>query len=305
MTTRVLTDWDKLTDAYGAYLMLEKGLSDNTRESYIDDVNKLKKYVGKEPELLRDITLDSLHNLVAELHDLGIAPSSQARIISGLKSFFRFLIIEGYIEENPTILLETPRMGRHLPEILTVNEIDQMISCIDMSAPEGQRNRAIMETLYGCGLRVSELVNLDMAHVFLDEQYIIVRGKGGKERMVPMSEVAVRELRLYLEERADLDIKPGEEGYLFLNRRGRHLTRVMIFYIIKKLCELAGIRKTISPHSLRHSFATHLLEGGANLRAIQQMLGHESIATTEIYLHMDRRLLRQEILLHHPRNMRG
>ncbi len=302
--TRTITDWGKLTDEYAAYLMLEKGLSDNTRESYLDDLNKLKGYVGNDPKLLNDVSLDSLHNLVAELHDLGIAPSSQARIISGIKSFFRFLLLEGYIEENPSILLETPRMGRHLPEVLTVDEIDEMISCIDMSAAEGQRNRAIMETLYGCGLRVSELVNLEMANVFLDEQYIIVRGKGDKERMVPMSEVSINEIKLYLEDRALLDIKPGEENYLFLNRRGRHLTRVMIFYIIKKLCELAGIRKTISPHTMRHSFATHLLEGGANLRAIQQMLGHESIATTEIYLHMDRRLLRQEILLHHPRNMR-
>lgn len=194
--------------------MLEKGLSDNTRESYLDDVNKLKGYIGGDVRLLRDVSLDSLHNLIAELHDLGIAPSSQARIISGIKSFFRFLLLEGYIEENPSILLETPRMGRHLPEVLTVNEIDEMISCIDMSSPEGQRNRAIMETLYGCGLRVSELVNLEMAHVFLDEQYIIVRGKGGKERMVPMSEVSVNEINLYLEDRARLDIKPGlYQGY--------------------------------------------------------------------------------------------
>lgn len=206
------------------------------------------------------------------------------------------------MEINPTALLEAPRIGRRLPEVLSIEEIDAMIAAIDMSAAEGQRNRAIIETLYGCGLRVSELTGLELSKVFLDEEYIVVKGKGGKERLVPMSPAAVAEIRCYLEDRSRLDIKPGEDHILFLNRRGRRLTRVMIFYIIKRLAEQAGIRKEISPHTLRHSFATHLLEGGANLRAIQQMLGHESISTTEIYIHIDRSRLREEILRYHPRN---
>ena len=299
---RSIDDIGKTLDSYHAYMLLEKGLSSNTLASYNDDVMKYLSYIADRRITLRETSPEILHAFLADLHDLGIAPATQARIISGLKSFFKFMKMEGYIDENPTLLLQAPRLGRHLPDVLSTDEIDEMISCINMSSPEGQRNRAIIETLYGSGLRVSELVNLDLAHVYLDEQYLIVRGKGSKERMVPMSEIAVNEIKAYLPDRAQLDIKPGEENILFLNRRGKRLTRVMIFYIIKNLCELAGIRKTISPHSLRHSFASHLLEGGANLRAIQQMLGHESISTTEIYLHIDRHLLRQEILLHHPRN---
>lgn len=300
--TRGINDIGKVLDSYHGYMLLEKGLSDNTLASYNNDVMKYLGYIADRNITLRETSPEILHSFLADLHDIGISPATQARIISGLKSFFKFLKMENYIEENPTLLLQAPRLGRHLPDVLSIEEIDEMISCINMSSAEGQRNRAIIETLYGSGLRVSELVNLDMAHVYLDEQYLIVRGKGSKERMVPMSEIAVREIRAYLPERATLDIKPGEENILFLNRRGKRLTRVMIFYIIKNLCELAGVRKTISPHSLRHSFASHLLEGGANLRAIQQMLGHESISTTEIYLHIDRHLLRQEILMHHPRN---
>ncbi len=300
--TRGINDIGKVLDSYHGYMLLEKGLSSNTLVSYNNDVMKYLGYIADRNITLRETSPEILHSFLADLHDIGISPATQARIISGLKSFFKFLKMENYIEENPTLLLQAPRLGRHLPDVLSIEEIDEMISCINMSSPEGQRNRAIIETLYGSGLRVSELVNLDMAHVYLDEQYLIVRGKGSKERMVPMSEIAVREIRAYLPDRARLDIKPGEENILFLNRRGKRLTRVMIFYIIKNLCELAGVRKTISPHSLRHSFASHLLEGGANLRAIQQMLGHESISTTEIYLHIDRHLLRQEILLHHPRN---
>ena len=299
---RSIDDIGKTLDSYHAYMLLEKGLSSNTLASYNDDVMKYLSYIADRRITLRETSPEILHSFLADLHDLGIAPATQARIISGLKSFFKFMKMEGYIDENPTLLLQAPRLGRHLPDVLSTDEIDEMISCINMSSPEGQRNRAIIETLYGSGLRVSELVNLDLAHVYLDEQYLIVRGKGSKERMVPMSEIAVNEIKAYLPDRAQLDIKPGEENILFLNRRGKRLTRVMIFYIIKNLCELAGIRKTISPHSLCHSFASHLLEGGANLRAIQQMLGHESISTTEIYLHIDRHLLRQEILLHHPRN---
>ena len=287
---------------YSAHLLLERGLSENTRQSYLNDVEHLLRYLNDNNLGLKDVTLDTLHNFIAELHDLGISPRSQARIISGIKSFFRFLKLENRIDSNPTLLLESPRVGRKLPEVLSIEEIDEMISCIDLSANEGQRNRAIIETLYGCGLRVSELVNLEINKIFLDEEYIVITGKGNKERVVPISPVAIHEIELYLNDRQHLDIKPGEENILFLNRRGRRLTRVMIFYIIKNLAQLAGIRKEISPHTLRHSFATHLLEGGANLRAIQQMLGHESISTTEIYIHIDRTRLREEILSFHPRN---
>ena len=287
---------------YSAYLLLERGLSENTRESYLNDVAKLMRYIKENNLTIKDVTLDTLHNFIAELHDLGISSRSQARIISGLKSFFRFLKLENHINTNPTLLLESPRIGRKLPEVLSIEDIDKMISCIDLSTNEGQRNRAIIETLYSCGLRVSELVNLEINKIFLEEEYVVIKGKGNKERIVPISPVAIHEIKLYLNDRQYLDIKPGEENILFLNRRGRRLTRVMIFYIIKQLAELAGIRKEISPHTLRHSFATHLLEGGANLRAIQQMLGHESIATTEIYIHIDRTRLRDEILTYHPRN---
>ncbi len=300
---RAINDISAILDDYEGYMLLEKGLSDNTVVSYRADIDKLLRFLADKKMMLRDTDAATLHEFLATLHDLGIAPASQARLISGLKSFFRYLKTEDYITDNPALLIDAPHTGRHLPEVLSVEEIDRMIACIDLSTPEGQRNRAIMETLYSCGLRVSELVNLSLSNLFLEEQYVIVRGKGSKERMVPISDTAIEEIKLYMKQRAQMDIKPGEESILFLNRRGRRLTRVMVFYIIKRLCELAGIRKDISPHTLRHSFATHLLEGGANLRAIQQMLGHESIATTEIYLHLDRSMLRQEILLHHPRNI--
>ena len=287
---------------YSAYLLLERGLSNNTREGYLNDVKKLLNYLNENNLSLKDVSLDHLHNFIATLHDLGISSRSQARIISGIKSFFRFLKLENHIDTNPTLLLESPRVGRKLPEVLSIEEIDEMISCIDLSTNEGQRNRAIIETLYSCGLRVSELINLEINKIFLEEEYIVIKGKGNKERIVPISPTAIHEIKLYLDDRRHLDIKPGEENILFLNRRGRRLTRVMIFYIIKQLAELANIRKEISPHTLRHSFATHLLEGGANVRAIQQMLGHESISTTEIYIHIDRTRLREEILSFHPRN---
>lgn len=302
---RGIFDIEKILHSYDAYMQLEKGLSDNTRISYREDVDKLIDYLAGESKSLSSVTLDDLQNFFATLHDIGISPSSQSRIVSGLKSFFRYMKLEGYIDENPAILLEKPRTGRHLPEVLTVEEIDAMISCIDMSTMEGRRNRAIIETMYGCGLRVSELVNLDLSHLFLEDEYIIVRGKGSKERLVPIDGVAVEAIESWMADRAHIELKAGEESMLFVSKRGRRLTRVMIFYIIKRLCGLAGIRKEISPHTMRHSFATHLLEGGANLRAIQQMLGHESITTTEIYLHIDRSRLRQEILAHHPRNRRA
>lgn len=291
-------------DAYEAYLILERGLSDNTREAYVRDVGKLVRYLETEKVTLREVTTDTLRAFAADLFDLGISPRTQARIVSGIKSFFRFLKLEGYLDSNPSLLLESPAMRRHLPEVLRVDEIDAMIGAIDMEKAEGQRNRAIMETLYGCGLRVSELINLEISKLYFDEQFIMVHGKGDKERIVPISPQAIREIKDYLPDRALLPVKRGEENILFLNRRGHRLTRVMIFYIIKQLAEAAGIRKEVSPHTLRHSFATHLLEGGANLRAIQQMLGHEDISTTEIYLHIDRSMLRAEILAHHPRNAR-
>lgn len=291
-------------DAYEAYLILERGLSDNTREAYVRDVGKLVRYLETETVTLREVTTDTLRAFAADLFDLGISPRTQARIVSGIKSFFRFMKLEGYLDSNPSLLLESPALRRHLPEVLRVDEIDAMIGAIDMEKAEGQRNRAIMETLYGCGLRVSELINLEISKLYFDEQFIMVHGKGDKERIVPISPQAIREIKDYLPDRALLPVKRGEENILFLNRRGHRLTRVMIFYIIKQLAEAAGIRKEVSPHTLRHSFATHLLEGGANLRAIQQMLGHEDISTTEIYLHIDRSMLRAEILAHHPRNAR-
>lgn len=298
---RTLPTMSKLLDSYDAYLLLERGMSDNTRAAYRSDVEKLVCYLADGVTTLGDVTLDTLHNFAADLHDLGISPRSQARIVSGVKSFFKFLKNQQFIEHNPARMLENPQVGLNLPEVLTVAEIDAMLEAIDLATPEGQRNRAIVETLYSCGLRVSELVNLEIGKVFVDEGYVIVTGKGSKERVVPISESALREISAWMDDRADIDIKPGEEQMLFVSRRGKRLTRVMIFYIIKRLAELAGIRKEISPHTLRHSFATHLLEGGANLRAIQQMLGHESIATTELYLHLDRSHLREEILQHHPR----
>lgn len=300
---RSIDSAQELLRAYEAHIILERGLSENTRSAYIADALKLTSYLCDEKIHIRDVTTDTLRHFVAALYDLGVSSRSQARIISGIKSFFRFLSLEDYIESNPALLLESPHPEKKLPEVLRLDEIDAMIAAIDLSKPEGRRNRAIIETLYGCGLRVSELVNLEISRLFLDDGYIMVHGKGNKERIVPISPQAISEIREYLPERELLDVKPGEDNILFLNRRGHRLTRVMIFYIIKQLAEAVGIRKVISPHTLRHSFATHLLEGGANLRAIQQMLGHEDIGTTEIYIHIDRRHLREEILKHHPRNL--
>ncbi len=296
-------DIDILKRRYDAYLRIEKGLSPNTAASYCRDVEHLFLFAGDNGKQATDVTLQDLELFLGTLHDLGISPRSQARIVSGIKSFYKFLKMEGVIDVNPTLLLPAPHIGRHLPEVLTLDEIDRMIACIDLSKPQGQRNRAIIEVLYGCGLRVSELVELRMSQIFEQEEYISVIGKGDKQRLVPISQEALEQINLYLEQtRSNQVAKRGCEDILFLNRRSGKLTRVMIFYIVKELCQLAGIRKTVSPHTLRHSFATHLLEGGANLRAIQQMLGHESIATTEIYVHIDRSTLRQEILTHHPRN---
>ena len=296
-------DTDDVLRRFDSYLMLERGLTQNTVNAYNDDVTKLLGYLKAGNLKFTEATEDDLHNFLSGLHDIGISPRSQARILSGIKTFYKYLKLEGYIDKNPTVLIEGPRIGRELPSILSVAEIDAMISCIDLDMPEGQRNRAIIETMYGCGLRVSELTGLRMSQIYVDDEYIIVEGKGNKQRLVPISPVALAEIQKYLDTyRCRLTVKRGCEDLLFLNRRGGKLTRQMVFYIIKDLCELAGIHKNVSPHTLRHSFATPLLEGGANLRAIQQMLGHENITTTEVYVHIDRSRLRQEILSHHPRN---
>lgn len=294
-----------LLKSFARYLKLEKGVSDNTVDGYLHDVEKLFRYLSPEVQPSVDqLAKADIPQFICQLQDIGIQPRSQARILSGLKSFYSFLRLEEYIDHNPMELIEGPKLGRKLPEILTVEEIDALINSFDMSLPESQRNRAIIETLYDCGLRVSELVGLRISQIHADDEYIIVEGKGSKQRLVPISQSALHEIKLYLKERCHLTPKRGDEDILFLNRRGGRLSRVMIFYIIKERCEACGIAKNISPHTLRHSFATHLLEGGANLRAIQQMLGHESITTTEIYVHLDNSLLRSEILTHHPRNHR-
>ncbi len=301
---RDITDINDVKQRFLAHLTLEKGMSANTAQAYSDDVDKLVRYFADAGVGIEHATTDDLERFVCTLQDVGIQPRSQARIISGVKGFYKFLRMEGYMDNDPTELLLTPKIGRHLPEVLTVEEIDRMIDCIDMSKAEGQRNRAIIETLYGCGLRVSELVTLKLSQLYVDERYLVIQGKGNKQRIVPISPVAIDQIALYLEQTRSRQVaQRGNEDILFLNRRGAMLTRQMIFLIVKQLCELAGIRKVISPHTLRHSFATHLLEGGANLRAIQQMLGHESITTTEIYVHIDRSRLRDEILQHHPRNV--
>lgn len=301
---RNIPDIPSLLREFRGYLALQRGLSSNTVESYIFDVEKLVDYLTDEGTSLRDVDYTRLQNFAAALYDLGIADASRKRVISGTKSFFHYLKTEGYIETDPAVLLETPRLGRHLPEVLSVDEINSLIEAIDPDMAESERNHAIIETMYGCGLRVSELVNLEISRINFDEFYLVVHGKGNKERMVPMSPVSVECIQSYIHNsRCMLKIDRGEENILFLNRRGHRLTRQMIFTMIRRLADAAGIQRQISPHTLRHSFATHLLEGGANLRAIQQMLGHESIATTEIYIHLDTTRLREEILQHHPRNI--
>lgn len=287
---------------FKAHLLMEKGLSPNTWSAYLNDVRKLWDYVEETGLSIYEVKPEDLHTFAATLHDLGISPRSCARIISGVKAFYKFLVIEEVIEDDPAMFLETPTLGKHLPEVLSVEEIDNMIRAIDIGSPEGERNLAIIETLYSCGLRVSELVNLRLQNIYRKEGFLVVIGKGNKQRVVPISATALDYIDDYLKNtRGNVPAKSGDEDIVFLNRRGGRLSRVMVFYIVKKLCEIAGIRKTVSPHTLRHSFATHLLEGGANLRAIQMMLGHESITTTEIYVHIDRSRLRSEILEHHPR----
>ena len=302
---RPINDISRILREFNGYLTLQRGLSANTAQAYRDDVDKLISYLLDERVPLRDVGYETLENFVAVLFDLGIAPASRKRVICGIRSFFHFLKTENYIETDPSVLIETPRLGQHLPSVLTVDEVDALINEIDPQFPMADRNRAIMETLYGCGLRVSELINLEISNLSADEEYIIVNGKGNRQRMVPVSPVAIACIKAYMAgSRGNVPVAPGNENYIFLNRRGKKMTRQMVFIIIRQLAELAGIRKKISPHTMRHSFATHLLEGGANLRAIQSMLGHENISTTEIYIHIDRSRLRSEILAHHPRNIR-
>ena len=300
---------DKKTPAnimrsYQRYLKLQRAYSPNTLDAYVRDLLKLINYLEHEDKHVLDVTLADLQHFAASLHDIGIHPRSQCRILSGIRSFFRFLQLEGYRDDDPSELLESPVLGEHLPEVLSTEEVDMLENAIDCSKWEGQRNRAIIEVLFSCGLRVSELVNLKLSDLYLRERYIHVMGKGSKARLVPISSRAIKELDYWFLDRQAMKIKPGEEDFVFLNRRGAHLTRVMILIMIKDAAVAAGIRKTISPHTLRHSFATALLEGGADLRAIQAMLGHESIGTTEIYTHIDMSTLREQILNHHPRNIK-
>ena len=296
--------WEPVIRDYKSFLKLEKGLSDNSVEAYLADLRKLIQFLE-----IRGVEVDPggvdhghLQLFLVCINELGLSARTQARILSGLKAFFRYLLLEELIERDPTALLEGPRLGRKLPEVLTVEEIDRILDRIDLSRPEGRRNKAMLEVLYSCGLRVSELVGLKLSNLYRTEEFIRVIGKGDKERLVPVSRKALKEIDLYLPDRNSLAIQPGQEDILFLNRRGRMLTRVMVFTIIRELAAAAGIRKSVSPHTFRHSFATHLVEGGADLRAVQEMLGHESIITTEIYTHLDREYLREAILSYHPRS---
>lgn len=293
----------KPIECFRVYLKLEKALSSNTVDAYMSDVGKLQSFLAVQNCDLLDARLEDLRAFLAALSDVGINARSQARIVTSIRSFYSFLQLDEYIEHNPTELLKSPKFGLRLPEVLTLDEIDSMVNSIDASTPEAQRNRAIIEVLYSCGLRVSELCNLKMSDLYLEDEFIRVVGKGDKQRIVPISSRAIAELEAYFQERNTIDIKSGYEDYVFISlRRRKPLSRIMIFHMIKELAFAAGIKKSVSPHTLRHSFATHLLEGGANLRIIQAMLGHESISTTEIYTHIDRTRLREEILEHHPRN---
>ena len=291
--------------AYQRYLKLQRGYSANTLDAYQRDLEKLLTYLDAEGKHVLDVKLEDLQHFASGLHDIGIHARSQCRILSGVRSFYRFLQLDGYRDDDPTELLESPVLGEHLPEVLTAAEVDALEDSIDVSKWEGHRNRAIVEVLFSCGLRVSELVSLRLTNLYIEERYVRVMGKGSKERLVPISSKALKELDLWFVDRKQMKIKPGEEDYVLLNRRGAHLTRTMILIMIKQQALEAGIQKTISPHTLRHSFATALLEGGADLRAIQVMLGHESIGTTEIYTHIDMSTLRQEIMNHHPRNKKS
>lgn len=298
-----MSNWEHYINDFIGYLKIEKGLAANSVEAYTRDVEKLKDFAQSAKKNATELTHNDLIQFVAELYDLGLSNRSQARIISGIKQFYAYLFLEEEISDDPSELLEQPRLGRKLPEVLTIEEVDTMIRAVDLSKAEGERNRAIIETLYSCGLRVSELVNLRFEDLHFDKGFIRVIGKGNKERLVPVSPSVEQEITSYRNNsRSKLNILSKYEKIVFLNRRGAQLTRVMIFTMIKQTAIAAGIHKPVSPHTFRHSFATHLLEGGANLRAIQEMLGHESITTTEIYTHLDERFLRDAIISYHPRN---
>ena len=294
----------ELTKHYLRDLKLERGYSPNTVEAYKHDLEWLLGYLEQEGLDPLSVKLEDLEHFAAMLSDHGISAKSQARILSGVRSFYRYLVLDGYLDVDPTELLESPHLPQHLPEYLSTEEVDALENSIDLTSNEGHRNRAIIEVFFSCGLRVSELTNLKLSDLFLSQGFIRVNGKGGKQRLVPISERAIHELELWFDDRRQMEIKPGEEDYVFLNRRGHHLTRTMILIMVKRQAEAAGIKKTISPHTLRHSFATALLKGGADLRIIQELLGHADLGTTEIYTHMDDESLRQEILLHHPRNIK-
>lgn len=294
---------EKLLRGFGAYLLLEAGSAENSREAYLRDARRLLDFIGTEGIDIADVTVNTLHTFMVSMMELGLSPRSLRRMISGIRALFKYLVVEGRLQSNPALLIEPPQIGLHLPTVLSVEEIDAMIDAIDPASREAVRDRALIETLYGCGLRVSELINLEVGKLNLAQGYLTVVGKGSKERLVPLGEVTADALSDWLEERSHGKIKAGEENYVFLApRTGGRITRMRVFDIVRRLAGAAGIAREVSPHTLRHSFASHLLEGGANLRAIQQMLGHESIATTQIYIHIDRSRLREEILLYHPRN---
>lgn len=304
---RKMNDKNSLTDIvrrYLRYLKLERNYSSNTLDAYKHDLDYLLRFLSDRGLAPLDVKLEDLQQFAASLHEQGLTAKSQARILSGIRSFYRYLLLDGYLEVDPTELLESPHLPKHLPEYLTTEEVDRLEAAIDLSTREGHRNRAIIEVLFSCGLRVSELTHLKMSGLYLQEHFIRVTGKGRKERLVPISDKAIRELTFWFDDRNKMNIKPGEEDYVFLNNRGHHLTRTMILIMVKRLGEAAGIEKTISPHTLRHSFATAMLKGGASLRVIQELLGHAGIGTTEIYTHLDNESLRQTVLLHHPRNMK-
>ncbi|MEQ8909997.1 MAG: site-specific tyrosine recombinase XerD [Vicingaceae bacterium] len=300
--------WNNYRKGFESYLKLEKSLSKNSVEAYLRDLDKMGQYLEASEQDLSPKEVQSKHisELLVWLYDLGISERSQARIISGLKAFYKYLLLEEVVQEDPTELIESPKIGFKLPEVLTIEEIDELIGGIDLSTQEGERNRALLETLYSCGLRVSELVNLQLSNVLFEEGFVKVRGKGNKERLVPVGGAALKYINYYQEHRRNHQkIKKEAEDILFLNNRGNKLSRVMVFTIIKRLVEKVGIKKKVSPHTFRHSFATHLVEGGADLRAVQEMLGHESITTTEIYTHLDRSYLRDAIIQFHPRSKKG
>lgn len=299
-----MSSWERYIKHFVSFLKIEKGLAENSIFAYQNDVTKLAEFSIDRKLEVDNLTFDHLKEFIAVLYDVGLSARSQARIISGIKQFFGFLLLENILNDDPSELLEMPRLGRKLPEVLSIEEIDQLIAAIDMSKTEAHRNKAILETLYSCGLRVSELVNLRFSQIYFEEGFIRVIGKGNKERLVPVSESVEHEIGIYNDHvRRHQIIQPGNENIVFLNRRGAQLTRVMIFTIIKDLAKSIGLKKSISPHTFRHSFATHMIEGGANLRAVQEMLGHESITTTEIYTHLDQRFLRDAIISFHPRNI--